>query len=413
LKKKLLLLFFCFLFCARNGIPRLWADDFGLILDLTPGAGDFGTGRKFDFSGMLIPMFSVLNENTGEIFISAGVKAEYGNESLSVVPELLRTEFSTRFNDMEIKIGRTSYTDPLGFIADGLFDGARLSLDTPELGSFSLGTWYTGFLNKKRIKITMTGEEYKSFFTKTDYSDFAGTYFAPRRLIAALDWEHPGLGEQVRAKAAFISQSDLSGGGPEGRRLHSQYLAAKFTLPVGLFIYNLGGCLEIIENAALNGTDGKGKTGLGMAGELGVGCNLPIPVEDRLSFTGRFSSGVTEDGAVTAFLPITTLGQGDVLKAKLSGLSMLSLDYLARPHESFSAGLSSSYFIRSDLATYANYGDEGYFLGTEFSGRFVWSPVSDVQINLGGGVFLPSTGNVSSRSDPLWRAELNAVIALY
>jgi hypothetical protein len=397
-KKKLLLCFFCFLCVTR--VTGIWAADFGLILDVTPGAGDYGTGNKFDFSGILIPRFSVLLGNNGEIFISAGISADYQNESWSVIPEILRTEFTTRFNNLELKLGRTQYADPLGFIADGLFDGARISLDTDELGSFSLGTWYTGLLNKNRVKITMTREELEYFYTETDYSNFADTYFAPRRLIVSLGWEHPGLGEIVRAKAAFISQSDLGDSG-----LHSQYLAARFTVPGKFFVFDFGGCLEFIQN--------DGETALGMAGELGVSCNLPGRIEDRLSITGRFSSGTIEDSVVTAFLPITTISHGDVLKAKLSGLSMLTLDYLARLHRTFSAGVSASEFIRSDLATYSNYGSEGYWLGNEFFGRLVWSPVSDVQINLGGGIFLPVLGDVSPQSAPLWRVELNIILALY
>lgn len=397
MKKKLLLCVFCLLCVTR--ITGLWAWDFGLILDLTPGAGDYGAGSKFDFSGILIPRFSAHIGDTGEIFISAGARADYQDESWSVIPELLRTEFSIHFNNLELRLGRTQYTDPLGFIADGLFDGARLSLDTAHAGTFSAGALYTGLLAKKRIKITMTNKEFESFYTETDYSDFAGTYFAPHRFITSLGWEHPGLGEIVKAKAAFLSQSDLGGGS-----LHSQYLTAKFALPVKAFVFNMGGALEFIENGA--------DTNLGMAGELGVSYNLP-GIDNRLSFIGRFSSGTVEDGVVAEFLPVTTSSQGDVLKAKLSGISMLSLDYLARLHETLSAGVTTSYFIRSDLATYANYGHDGYFLGNEFFGRLVWSPVSDMQINLGGGVFLPSMGDASPQSSPLWRLELNLVLALY
>ena len=93
MKRKLLLCFLCLLCVMR--ITDLRAADFGLILDLTPGAGDYGAGGDFDFSGIIIPRFSVPIGDTGEIFISAGVKADYQNESWSVIPELLRTEFST------------------------------------------------------------------------------------------------------------------------------------------------------------------------------------------------------------------------------------------------------------------------------------------------------------------------------
>jgi hypothetical protein len=391
-----------------------WAADFGLVLDMTPagvgagGGGDAGGGARgeFDFTGLFIPRFSV-PVGDGEIFVSAAVRADYENEGWDAVPELLRTEFSTRFNNLELKIGRTQYADPLGFIANGLFDGALFSYGTDRVGTFSLGALYAGLVSKKRANITMTGKELKSYNDKTDYSDFAGTYFAPRRFIASMGWEHPGLGELVRAKAAFISQSDLSGGG-----LHSQYIAAKFTVPVSFFVFDLGGCLELIEGAPSNGTPSNGgETEIGLAGEFGVSCNPGI--EDRLSFTGRFSSGTSGDGGITAFLPVTTVSQGEAFEAGLSGLSALSLEYLARLHKSFSASLSSVYFIRSDLAVYANYGDKGYFLGDEIFGRLIWSPVSDIQTKLGGGVFLPSLGNASRKPGPLWRVELNIVLALY
>jgi hypothetical protein len=400
MRKLLLLCILCFLSI------NLWAADFGVLLDATPGVSgnssgvSSGANGNFDFTMLLIPRLSVPVGAAGEVFVSAAVKADYENETWSAAPELLRTEFSTRAGDLEFALGRVQYTDPLGFIADGLLDGARLSYDTVQAGTFSLGAFYTGLLSKKRINITMTGEELASFNSEVDYSDFAGTYFAPRRFIASLGWQHPGLGEFVRAKAAFISQSDLG-----DSRLHSQYLALNFAAPVNLFVFGLGGALEFIED--------DGDLGLGLAGEFGISCNLPGAVEDVLSLRGRFSSGTTEDGDVAAFLPITTIYQGQALKAKLSGISTLTLDYLARVNRSFSASLISTYFIRGDLATYANYGDDGYFLGNEFFGRLVWSPVSDIQLNLGGGIFLPSMGNAAPNADPVWRVELNIIFALY
>jgi len=389
------------LFCVLCFLSiNLWAADFGVLLETTPGAGGNGSNGNFDFSMLLIPRLSVPVGTSGEVFVSAALKADYENETWSAAPELLRTEFSTRAGSLVFALGRVQYTDPLGFIADGLFDGARLTYDTEQAGTFNLGAFYTGLLSKKRINITMTGEELDSFNSEIDYSDFAGSYFAPRRFIAALGWQHPGLGEFIRAKAAIISQSDLG-----DSRLHSQYLALNFAAPVNLFVFGLGGALELIEN--------DGDIGLGLAGELVVSCNLPTAAEDVLSLRGRFSSGTTEDGDIKAFLPVTTIYQGEALKAKLSGLSILSLDYLARVNKNFSASLISSYFIRSDLATYALYGDEGYFLGNEFFGRLIWSPVSDIQLNLGGGIFLPSMGNASPKADPVWRIDLNIILALY
>jgi hypothetical protein len=133
---------------------------------------------------------------------------------------------------------------------------------------------------------------------------------------------------------------------------------------------------------------------------------------------GRYSSGSSGGSKMYAFLPFTTVSQGYVLKPKLSGISMVSLDYAVRFHETFAAGLTASLFIRSDLETYNAYPlsagkSNGTVLGPEFFGRFLWSPVSDLQFNLGGGAFLPSMGDAASKEKMLWRVELNAIFSLY
>ena len=391
----ILLIFLIFFPCLSLG-----AADFGLVLDTSAGYGGQGSDKGFDFSGSLIPRFSTFLGDNGELYVSAGVKADYPPETWTLTPELLRTDVSFRFGNKEITAGRMHYADPLGIIADGLFDGALFSLHT-GLGDFSVGTWYTGLIEKKRANITMTGEELQSYYTELDYSDFYNTYFAPRRLVSALGWEHPGLWEIVRTRVSLLAQFDLSG----DTSLHSQYLAAQLSLPVWVFAVNLGGCLELIENPD--------ETSVALMGELGLGWKSPAPFEDQLSLEGRFSSGVVEDSTITAFLPLSTVQQGDVLKAKISGLSVIALNYLARLHRSFSVGVSSSYFVRSDLGTLSNFGEEGYFVGNEFFGRLFWSPVSDVQVVLGGGVFLPSMGNVDPQADAPWRVELSLILALY
>jgi len=375
----------------------LWAVDFGLIFDQTPALSGSGNDTTFEYQGILIPRFSALLGDNGRLYISAGANLQ--NDPWNVVPELLRTEFSWRFSSADLKLGRIQYSDPLGFIANGLFDGLQFSLDTAA-GSFSAGAWYTGLLYKKRVNITMTGEELASYGTALDYSDFANTYFASRRIIAALGWEHPGLKEILRVKLALLGQFDL-----DATDLHSQYAAGMISMPLGNFIFDLGGSLEFLENSS--------DFGIGLAGELGIAWLLPTKLEDRLLFLGRFSSGVIEDSSMTAFLPITTSNQGDVLKAKLSGLSMLRLEYLARLFQTFSAGISSSYFILSDKGTFTTVGNNGYFLGNEFYGKLMWSPVSDIQVNFGGGVFLPRLGNAAPDANLLWRIDLNVILSLY
>jgi len=235
-----------------------------------------------------------------------------------------------------------------------------------------------------------------------DYNDFFDTYFAPKRLAAALDWEHLSLGGPLQARAALIGQFDLGGSG-----LHSQYLAGRLTLPLSAVTFSLGACLELLQD---NGT-----FATAAAAELGVQLPLPTPVQDRFSFTARYSSGSSGD-AFAAFLPLTTKAQGDIIGVKLSGLSLLSLEYSARIIPALSANIGSTYFIRSDLETYTAYpitqGSGGYFLGNEFYARLIWSPFSDLQINLGGGAFLPSLGDAAPDADAVWRLELNLVFGL-
>jgi hypothetical protein len=187
--------------------------------------------------------------------------------------------------------------------------------------------------------------------------------------------------------------------------LHSQYLAGKISVPVSALVFNLGGCLEMIEYAD--------EYKIALAGEFETAFMFSA---SRLALLGRYSSGTAEDGSLMAFLPLTTVYQGNILNAKLSGLSVVSLDYLGRLHRTFSAGLTASCFLRSDLGTYNGYpagtGD-GYILGTELFGRLLWNPVSDMQINAGGGAFLPALGNAAVDAAALWRVELNLILALY
>ena len=380
----------------------IWSFDFGLMLDQTGGVSGAGSSTSKDYSVSLIPRFSAFLSDRSEFFVSASGTAEYSNENWTLIPELMRTDLTYRFDSGNFRIGRMYYSDPLGFITDGLFDGAMLGYYTP-MGIFSVGAWYTGWLYKNRANIVMTDKDAEDIATEIDYSDFANTYFASKRIIAALGWEHPGLGGYLRSKFTFLAQFDNTGEG-----LNTQYFIAKLSLPITSFVFDLGGTLELKELA------GEVKTAL--AGEMGLSWMTPAPFDDRLALTGRTSSGSTE--AMSSFVPVTTVAQGSVLKPKITGLSTIALDYTARLAPTFGVSVSSTYFIRNDFITFMNYpvseGDPmAYLMGNEFFGWLLWSPVSDLRINLGGGIFLPSMGNVAPDAYNLWRIELNVILALY
>jgi hypothetical protein len=386
------------------------AYDLGVLLDQSAGVGGIKDDSSSDYSAVLIPRFSTLLGDTGDVFVSAGLTASYEQEDFTFVTELLRSEITWRFDGLRIKAGRLSYADPLNFVVDGLFDGAQVLYDT-TMGVFSAGAWYTGLLYKKTAKITMTGKDFLSYYTTLDYGDFADTYFASRRMLMALSWEHPSLAELVRLKCALTGQFDLNNyDDTPYTPYHSQYATLKAGIPVQRLVFELGGAIQIAQ------TDDD--VGVGLAGELGVSWAPPAAFQSQFSLNGRFTSGNAESGSVVAFVPVTTKDQGNVLKARLSGISAISADYTARFHRSFSSSLSASYFVRSDLGTYAGYPasaatENGYLLGGELFARLIWSPASDVRLNAGGGFFLPSLGNVAPDADPQWRIELGLVLALY
>ena len=396
MNNRIKLLFICYLlFTICNLLP---AYDFGLTFNQNIGVSE----NSFRYSGSLVPRISgLIGENSG-YYISAGVEAAY-LDGMAFIPELLRTEFSFRSGAIAVKAGRMYQSDPLGIIASGLFDGARVSYDS-AMGSFYAGAWYTGLLYKKRLNIEMTAADYELTNGPLDSSDYANTYFAPKRMLAGLGWEHLGLGGELSASAALLGQFDLTGGDSS---LNSQYIAGKATMPFSAFSFGIGGGFELIQQS--------GKTGTGFIAELDVGFAPPIRANSKLSLLARYASG----GNDFAFLPVTTIGQGNILGAKLSGIAMISVDYSARLFNTLSAGISSSYFIRNDKKAFNAYpvsggiSGGGNLLGNEFFARLMWSPFSDIQANLGGGIFLPSLGDAAPKADSSWRVELNVILALY
>jgi hypothetical protein len=135
-----------------------------------------------------------------------------------------------------------------------------------------------------------------------------------------------------------------------------------------------------------------------------------------LTVTGRFASGAW-NGGLGVFIPITAKAQGKVLRPMLSGIALAEAAYSARLHRSFSATVSAAYFFRTDQTTYAAPGMDARsaspLLGGELYGELSWAPFSDVLFSLGGGVFLPQTGNVfSGGAAPKYSVEAAALISL-
>jgi len=387
-KERRALLALLFALCSFIFEHSLFAVDVGLVLDQNAVVSGTADSTAFGYNGIFIPRMTGLIGDAGDFYISGGIN--YKCDPWSFVPELLRTDFSWRTGSMDFTVGRMAYDDPLDYIASGLFDGARFSQYT-KIGTFSAGAWYTGLLYKERAKIEMTENEHTAYKAAIDWNDFSNTYYAPRRFLAAVDWEHKGLLEKAIVNLSLLSQFDLS-----EEKLHSQYLVVKAIIPVETKVSNrafsvdLGGSFELIE--------AKDKTRPAFAVEAAPAWRNNV---HYVSLIARYASG--ESGGVAAFLPLTTNAQGQIWKPMISGLTMLSADYTARLYETLSVGLYPSYFILNGS------GSNGK-AGGEIFGAAYWSPAPEIGINLGAGA---SFGNVSPNEKASWRVALNVVLSLF
>jgi len=291
---------------------------------------------------------------------------------------------------MDFTVGRMAYDDPLGYIASGLFDGARFSQYT-KIGTFSIGAWYTGLLYKERAKIEMTENEYTAYKAAIDWNDFSNTYYAPRRFLAAVDWAYKGFLDNAIAQLSMLSQFDLS-----EEKLHSQYLVGKTIIPVetkvsnGAFSADLGGSFELIE--------ANNKIGSAFAVEAAPAWRNNF---HYVSLAIKYASGASD--GLAAFLPLTTNAQGQIWKPKLSGITMFSIDYTARLYETLSVGFYPAYYILNGS------GSNGRNGGEIFAAAY-WSPSPEIGLNLGAGA---SFGNVSPDEKASWRVALNVVLSLF
>jgi hypothetical protein len=218
----------------------------------------------------------------------------------------------------------------------------------------------------------------------------------------------------MQLKTAVTGQFDISGGSDV---YHSQYLTLKAGFPLGSFLLEAGGSVEFAEYGLAGDTL---KFSTALAGEFGIYWTLPSSFNSRLSFNFLLASGKTgnNDGDIDAFVPITTKYYSEIFQAKMTALSVLSLNYTARFIEQLGASFTASYFVRNDLATGNSYpvsgtGNGGHWLGAELFCKLIWSPVSDLQLNLGGGIFIPALGDNWPDANPQWKIDLTAILAIF
>jgi hypothetical protein len=392
----------------------VFAVDYGLFLNQSAQLEGHG-GKISDFSGYTLngaPWLSIDAGETGTFYLSLGLNLEWIGAGFTAVPEINRFEAAFQpLPGIRLAAGRLPYQDSLGFIASGLFDGFSFSMSMKN-GRFFGGGYYTGLLYKKTANIGMTVPEREQYNLPVDYDgSFFDNYFAPRRALLSLGGEFAGIFAGILSLEA-LAQLDCSG---DESFLHTEYFMARMAMPLGsLFQTELGGTVSLVEQ----GPDAVVNMAFAASGALYW--LPPTPVTDEARLTLRWSSGTSgdPDDLVRSFLPVTTLSQGQVLRARLSGLMPIGLAYTMRPFEAFTFEAQGAYILRTDLLTFEDPVNEldldssSYALGGEIYFSATWTPFSDISWSLAGGAFFPQLGGAYARDAATqWRASLGCVIS--
>jgi hypothetical protein len=379
--------------------------DFGGVLSQTVELGKTGSGgdgAASRYGARMIPWASAPLPNDMFLYLSAFFTGEYESDrGWTLVPEPDRFEITWRPRpNIFLEAGRFEYADPLGIVASGLFDGAELSLGLGQ-SRLSLGAFYTGLLYKKTANIIMSGGD------ALDYGD-EDRYWAPGRAFFSARYTLPALiSWKDTLSAGIIGQFDLR----DGAGLHTQYLMAQYLIsPLDRLMVNAGGVLGFAEG------EGAGLA-ISYALSLEGGWYPPVPVEGELSLRLRYASGLPDRGdTLGPFRPITGASQSEFLDAPLSGLLAASAILNLRPLEECFLTQETKLLGRTDLAALSSEGlDPGSgsrLLGLELLIGLAWTPLSDLGLNLAGGVFLPLPGSAFFPDTPAkWKVSLGLTLS--
>jgi hypothetical protein len=387
----------------------LHAWDLGFLLNQKPLLEGTGGDLSFSYNGGLVSWFQTPLGDKADLYLSAGVLAEYDEEYIhkwKVFPEIYRFQATIRpAGSLSLTIGRLQFSDPTAYVAQGLFDGISGAFNAGGTG-LTLGGFYTGLLYKKTANITISQADLKDYNTELSVQK-PSTYFAPRRAVAAVNWNIPGL---------FVPRGDFTAGGLfqfdftyADITLHSQYLSLAYVLPLAnQFTLGAGGAFEVMEVSGRS-------TALGFAVNADFAWMLPTKVQDKLALGIKWASGEVND-TIRAFTPVSTVSMGHVLKPKLSGLMLIEADYAARLHQTLSAEFFATYFLRTDDLTFADKDlkalSSSYLLGGEIYGGLTWVPVSDISLTAGAGAFFPQLGRAFvSDAKIKWLISMGLMIA--
>jgi hypothetical protein len=374
-----------FLFCAAS--ISLAALDYGVVINQegTLSTPDVESDLPGGYVGHFMPWFSWAEGEDIDFYASAGALFMFDrywlddeDKEWGWTPDVGRTGLVWRPSEsVSFEAGRFRYTDPLGFVMNGLFDGFSLVWNEGG-GRFRLGTYGSGFLYKKTSYIIMSNDDLARFHD-------GSWYFASRRVMLTADWELlSARNAQNQINIGGISQWDANDRASD--RIHTQYLTFRWRRPLGSGWYmDLGGAVDFeLRERAL---------GIGFALSAAPFWIPPSYPNGRLFFLGRFASGNWGDSIIRSFKPVTTEAQGRVLRTRFTGLSWIEGGYAYRFLPRLEGEFSAAYFFRTDNETFVDRrltaNGEAFVLGGEVYGSVKWVPFSFCELSIGGGYFFP------------------------
>jgi hypothetical protein len=409
------LLFFVFpagLSWAQESVEKgqaLVPPDYGVILDLNfETDGNIGANKiGYTRTETLTPWFSYAPSERFSLYLSLDLSLEHsesinGNAGPLWQPLFQVNRFQASWRPLPflfVEAGRVKYSDPLGSIASGLFDGATVSL---ALGtnSLSASVLYAGLQYKERAKIVMT------YGDLIDYVN-DDVYFAANRLLFSFFWQSRYLFNfDNTLDLGGVAQIDLRTNNQE--KLHSQYALFKFSLSVlSLVDISAGGILGIKQQ-------GSGSA-LSYTGNFSAALDVPGSLTDRLFLAGFISSG-SVGRELRPYFPVTAISAGEVFTPSIAGLYTAKLAYQVAPIESLYVNVEGTYFWRTSRdiipGTSASSSVDADNLGAEFYLRTVWVPLSDLSLSLGWGMFFPDGPLKDAGVPVMWKAVAAATVSL-
>jgi hypothetical protein len=393
--KRAALVFILFTLCEGF----IFSFDFGLLLEQNIEAEN----KYFSYTPEFIPWYVWNNGRGISLYFSGILSLKYNNydDGISdndglrkpiLLPELSRFSFTYRANQRSFEAGRVEYADVLGQTASGLFDGLRFKTATP-VGNVSIGAFYTGLLYKETAKIIMTGNDAVEYAEPVEGFK---NYCASKRSFAFGRFDIP-LFEYHNLIFEVLAQFDMNG---NDEKLNSQYaqIVLEFFTQKNMKISG-GFVFETIENENSDFTAAYGAL-------AAIETDMPGSLNDSLKLTAKFSSG-QRDEKFTGFVPLSSITQGMIFSGTFSGLWQAKVDYAVRILPSLFAEINASYFGR----TYSETDSDGNLYGGEIWASLAWQPLEDIRVTLGGGVFIPGTGNAyPAGTDNMWK--INAGLSI-